>query len=87
MKVKKIIVENMGNTLSRCLGRNHDPGQQKERKRRVKRPKGKAKRELEIAMFAMPEKKNVTNYMGLPVQSYQASHHIDAYIFLKLFLY
>ena len=77
----------MGNTLSRCLGRNHDPGQQKERKRRVERPKGKAKRELEIAMFAMPEKKKVTNYMGLPVQSYQASHHIDTYIFLKLFLY
>ncbi|CAB4003314.1 centrosomal of 120 kDa isoform X2, partial [Paramuricea clavata] len=63
----------MGNTISRCLGRNHDP-EQKKRKRKAERPKGKAKKELEIAMFAMPEK--TSNYMGLPVQSYQASHHI-----------
>jgi hypothetical protein len=33
----------------------------------------------------MPEKKKVTNYMGLPVQSYQASHHIVLIFFWNYF--
>ena len=65
----------MGNTLSRCCGRESKPPK---RKRKSKQS------ELEIALFECPK---VDSYMGLPLAEVPGDVSELLYVFVLCFLY